>query len=236
MSGSVSVLAPLGVDGWSYYLGVIQRLSMDGADFIRYERGIAEPRHRDWHVVPKYSWERLSDQLMSSPNWNVGVRLGGWSKLGRRYLACIDFDVRDPAKATEAHAWMMEHCPEYLNLPSIIRGTGSASRHFYGTFLGCPTRINLAKGHGWSIDVCGSAGKGCQNLWAGSRHPVDGLYTFEREFEIERIWDALQEEREYDCDVPCGLEFSTKFEMMVYEKIRSDEPSQATPDDDDLIG
>ncbi len=64
---------------------------------------------------------------------NVGVRLGKWSKIEGLYLHIIDMDVRESDMAEVALKRLHDLLPELdtETFPTVISGSGGASRHFY---------------------------------------------------------------------------------------------------------
>lgn len=219
-------------------LEILERLHFLGLDFITYARGEKGPRIKEWQKKPKRTIAQLRSAMAASGSCNVGIRLGGWSKIGDRYLVGLDVDIRDPAGAPAAHAWLDEYLPEWRDLPSVISGSGGESRHVYCTFAQSPTktRVTLASGEGWSVDVRGNTlGAGCQNVWPGSLHPSGGRYEFERDFDVGRIAEALDDADLIGGHVPTGLDANSDFEALVFDKIGAN-TVQAEDDEDDLIG
>jgi hypothetical protein len=214
-----------------------------GFDFISYDRGLKGPNGPSaigWGKKPKATLRQLRAAWgPKGDGCNFGIRLGGWSKIGDRFLVGLDVDIRDPDKKAEAHGWLDEYKPEWRTQPSIISGAGGENRHLYTTFKESPwkTRTNLAKGDGWSIDVRGAMeGKGAQNVWPGSTHPDTGEeYTFEREFDVARIADALEFADQVECHVDTGLEANDAFEAMCFAKM-GEKRAQVERDPDDLMG
>lgn len=87
------------------------------------------PRFDDWSKLPVNA---PSDLVATwQDGYNLGIRLGEWSKVGGIFLHAIDLDIRDPSKAEEAHAYLHEMAPGLNLLPFVISGSGGASRHFY---------------------------------------------------------------------------------------------------------
>ncbi len=87
------------------------------------------PIGNDWASKPVKTVEQLRQSY--SEGKNVGVRLGKWSKVGSDFLLVIDVDIRKPELAKEAFAELKRLFPEYATYPSVISGSGGASRHFY---------------------------------------------------------------------------------------------------------
>jgi predicted P-loop ATPase len=62
---------------------------------------------------------------------NIGVRPGANSKTPSGYLHLIDLDIRDESKSDAAMSKLRELVPNLDSLPTVISGSGGASRHFY---------------------------------------------------------------------------------------------------------
>ncbi|WP_372835861.1 bifunctional DNA primase/polymerase, partial [Puniceibacterium confluentis] len=119
---------------------------------------------------------------------NVGIRLGKPSKTPFGYLNALDFDVRNSGAEPDARAALLCACPNANELPSVISGSGGASRHFY-IFTPDPLASwTIAKGDGWELAVKGT---GTYVVAPGSIHPDTGQpYHWERHFDLT-LWQLI---------------------------------------------
>lgn len=87
------------------------------------------PIGEDWSTKPIATLDQL--RRRHSPGNNLGVRLG-FLLNGGGYLYVIDLDIRDEAFAADAHAKLDDLFPSIADsVPSVISGSGGASRHYY---------------------------------------------------------------------------------------------------------
>lgn len=134
---------------------------------------------------------------------NVGVRLGEPSRVDGGYLHAFDVDVRDDSLVDEAWDALAELLPiDPDTLPSVVSGSGGASRHlyfisdkpFYSRKLlvseGKHRRFDRAAGrevwsYDWEIELFGT---GKQVALPPSIHP-DTLkpYTWERPLDFDAL-------------------------------------------------
>jgi hypothetical protein len=133
---------------------------------------------------------------------NVGVRLGKWSQVGSDYLLVIDVDIRKAELAAEAFAELQRLIPAYRDYPSVVSGSGGASRHFYiltsrpfpSKQLAHSEKQSLVwdekqqkdvKKWDWEIELFGT---GKQVAMPPSIHPITGNpYTWERPFDLDDL-------------------------------------------------
>lgn len=90
------------------------------------------PVGEDWSTRPVATMEQL--RRRHSPTNNVGVRLGEVSHVALcgGYLHVIDLDIRDIAYAADAIAKLNDLLPGIADsVPSVVSGSGGASRHYY---------------------------------------------------------------------------------------------------------
>lgn len=87
------------------------------------------PFAENWSDKPVASLKALRASYRDG--YNVGVRLGKWSKVGGAYLHVIDYDINDPDLADEAESALREMFPGYEEFPTVKSGSGGKSRHFY---------------------------------------------------------------------------------------------------------
>lgn len=158
------------------------------------------PIGNDWASKPVKTVEQLRQSY--SEGKNVGVRLGKWSKVGSDFLLVIDVDIRKPELAKEAFAELKRLFPEYTSYPSVISGSGGASRHFYiltskefpSKQLAHSAQQSLVwdekqqkdvKKWDWEIELFGT---GKQVAMPPSIHPNTGKpYVWERPFDLDDI-------------------------------------------------
>lgn len=142
-------------------------------------------------------------------NHNIGWRPGQWSRSpdDRVFWHAIDLDIRDTAKAADAHAALSALWPNWREYPSVISGSGGESRHIYfATTLPFNMR-KLAhsdtfkmvhddrlkrdvKKNDWEIDLCGT---GKNLVLPPSIHPDSGKpYVWERPLEPEDLFATTE--------------------------------------------
>ncbi len=156
----------------------------------------------DWSTKPVAGWSKLKATYRDG--YNVGVRLGKWSVVGGYFLHVIDMDVREESRAAEALEALKSVFPS-LNLrfvPTVISGSGGASRHFYvladrpfqGRKLAHSEDFSLVwdkerekdvKKWAWEIELFGT---GKQVVVPPSIHPNSGKpYRWLRQFEFDEL-------------------------------------------------
>jgi len=129
---------------------------------------------------------------------NIGVRLGEPSRIDGAYLHLIDLDIRDADLADEAWNELLQRWPGARSFPTVISGSGGASRHIYFLTDKPFSKRKLAKSadftlvwderkqrdvrkFDWEIDVYGT---GAQAVIPPSIHPDTRLpYRWEREID-----------------------------------------------------
>jgi predicted P-loop ATPase len=90
------------------------------------------PVKSKWTQGPRDSWDYLKGTY--KPGFNVGVRLGTPSKIGDKYLAVIDIDVKSTEKrhqieAEKAVKELFPSLPE--SIAQVMSGRGNGSSHLY---------------------------------------------------------------------------------------------------------
>lgn len=153
-----------------------------------------------WSTLPTKTLDQLASEYR--PNFNVGVRLGKFSKVGGGYLHAIDLDVRDDDKVDEAHALLESLFPNYTSLPFVISGSGGESRHFYFVtdkpfgsrklarspgfdMVFDPKKGRAVKKHDFEIELFGT---GKQVAMPPSIHPDTGAeYEWGRSFDFDAL-------------------------------------------------
>lgn len=149
----------------------------------------------DWSEKPVNT---LDDMIRTHrPGNNLGVRLGEPSKIGDEYLHVLDMDIRDPARAAEAHEWLDSNFPAWRTFPTVASGSGGASRHIYlvtalpfhsrkvahsaDKFVGADGKKHWV----WEIELFGT---GKQVAMPPSIHPDTGKpYTWERPIDFDAL-------------------------------------------------
>lgn len=89
------------------------------------------PVNAGWTKGERLTWEEL--KRTHREDYNVGVRLGFASKIGRHYLAVIDVDIKskEPRHREEAEAKLKELFPHIDSCPKVSSGRGNGSAHYY---------------------------------------------------------------------------------------------------------
>lgn len=84
-----------------------------------------------WASKPVLTYAELTRAYKDGNN--IGVRLGKWSVIDGAYLHIIDMDIRVANLRDEALTKLAELLPEIdvSYVPTVISGSGGASRHFY---------------------------------------------------------------------------------------------------------
>lgn len=85
-----------------------------------------------WTTGARFTFEELKKQYKS--NYNVGVRLGEASKIGKYYLAALDVDIRSEDKEHRKKAidWVNKNFPGLYEVAPITRsGRGNGSMHIW---------------------------------------------------------------------------------------------------------
>lgn len=151
------------------------------------------PIGNDWSEAPVRTFEAL--QATYAADNNVGVRLGEPSKVEGGYLHVIDVDIRNAELADEAMARLRELFPDIDSFPSVISGSGGASRHYYfitdKPFHGRKLAVSKGKlrrpdsrwSYEWEIALMGT---GQQVVIPPSVHPdTEKPYIWERGFDLD---------------------------------------------------
>lgn len=176
-------------------LTAIEHLVGQGFAVIWLRTKTKKPFEDDWTTRPVASWADL--RATYRDGHNAGVRLGEPSKVGGLYLHVLDFDVRDPNHLVEALAALKRFLKDHTAYPTVISGSGGASRHFYflseRPFRGkklarSDVKITGADGKehwAWEIDLFGT---GKQVVLPPSVHPDTGKpYVWERPFDFDLV-------------------------------------------------
>lgn len=87
----------------------------------------------EWNTVSRQSFDELKKTF--NPTYNLGVRLGQASKIGNRYLAAFDVDIKskNPKHLEEALSWFKKFLPQIGYTPYDLSGRGNGSRHYLVT-------------------------------------------------------------------------------------------------------
>src|SRR5271166_6851669 len=131
------------------------------------------PVGNQWTSGPRKTWEELKAQYQ--PSYNVGVRLGETSKIGNKYLCCIDVDVEDPTYKKEALNKLKEltHDAQY---PTVLSGSGHGSRHLY-CLSDHPFKMVQVEKHKNKWEICVYS-TGRQMVLPPSIHPNGKSYAW----------------------------------------------------------
>jgi len=152
------------------------------------------PRLEEWSTAPLNTPAMLRESYVDG--YNVGIRLGEYSKIGEYFLHVIDLDIRTAVKAEEALSHLQRMLPGFEQLPYVISGSGGDSRHFYFV-TDCSFRSRklahsidkFADAEGkqhwhWEIELFGT---GKQVACPPSIHPSGNPYKWGREINFDLI-------------------------------------------------
>lgn len=155
------------------------------------------PINKDWSTASVASSDVLSASYQAG--YNVGVRLGEPSRVAGGYLHAIDMDIRVADLADEAHDALRDLFDgvDINTLPSVVSGSGGASRHLYFVsaepFYSRKLAMSEGKHRGrdgkwhydWEIELFGT---GKQVAMPPSIHPDTGKpYQWERPFDLDML-------------------------------------------------
>lgn len=160
------------------------------------------PIGNDWSDKPVAGWAKLKDTY--KPGNNVGARLGKWSVVGEWFLHVFDMDVRDSDLRDEAFDTLQGMFPsiDISKVPTVISGSGGASRHFYiltdqpfrgrklahsegFTMVWDAVKEKDVKKWDWEIELFGT---GKQVALPPSIHPDTGKpYRWSRQFDFDDL-------------------------------------------------
>lgn len=133
---------------------------------------------------------------------NIGIRLGEPSSTGAGFIHLIDLDIRKAECADEAWRALLTLWPGAKGFPSVISGSGGASRHLYFVTSTPFRKKKLAQSAGftmvwdeekgrevkkndWEIDLMGT---GSQAVIPPSIHPdTKKPYVWERRFDLDML-------------------------------------------------
>lgn len=151
-----------------------------------------------WSTAPVATLDDLIQTYQ--PGNNLGVRLGMPSCLSDgSYLHVLDIDIRDPDQADEAWARVFDLFDgvDLKTFPTVISGSGGASRHIYFVSSKPFYSRKLAVSEGkhrssdgswhydWEIELFGT---GKQVVMPPSIHPVTSKpYTWGQEFDFHLL-------------------------------------------------
>lgn len=196
----------------------------------------------DWSSKPVRTVEQLRKSYRDGNN--VGVRLGKWSQIGNDYLLVIDVDIRKPEFADAAFEKLEEMFPGYRTYPSVISGSGGASRHFYiltsrefpskklahaesKSLVWDEKQRKDVKQWDWEIELFGT---GKQVAMPPSIHPVtEKPYRWERPFDFDDLDFGLGPFVDAD-SIAHLIDFDEKRENAPVDP-EAIEPVGLTPDD-----
>ncbi|WP_288959531.1 VapE domain-containing protein [uncultured Sulfitobacter sp.] len=115
------------------------------------------PVEGDWSKAERYDEDQLRAKYRAG--YNIGLRPGEPSKIGNAYMHVVDLDTRRDEFAEEAWTALLDYIPTARSMPSVVSGSGGASRHIY--FLSDkPIRtITIAKSDGFDMVFDEARGK-----------------------------------------------------------------------------
>ena len=155
------------------------------------------PINKDWSTASVASPDVLRASYQAG--YNVGVRLGEPSRVAGGYLHAIDMDIRVADLVDEAHDALRDLFGgvDIETLPSVVSGSGGASRHLYFVsaepFYSRKLAMSESKHRGrdgkwhydWEIELFGT---GKQVAMPPSIHPDTGKpYRWERPFDLDML-------------------------------------------------
>ena len=180
------------------------------------------PIGKDWAAKPVNTVESLT--ASHKDGYNVGVRLGKWSKTEDGYLHVLDLDIRDADRSEECWDTLRSIFPD-LDIdqcPCVISGSRGESRHLYVMIDEAFTSKKLAhsddsftdsegKKHWfWEIELFGT---GKQVAIPPSIHPDTGKeYLWERDLDVTGGTPAL------DADHVADLVYGEEYEEATTEQ------------------
>jgi predicted P-loop ATPase len=216
----------------SELLALVKPFIDSGFALHRLKERAKRPEDMMWSTTPVHDFDSFSAAYR--PGENIGVRLGEPSLTASGYLQLIDLDIRDASKADAAYAKLRELWPDHDDFPSVVSGSGGASRHFY-FFASQPfasrklahadtfamvfdkTKNRDVKKWDWEIELFGT---GKQAVIPPSIHPDTGNpYIWERPIDLDLV------------EMGCGPVVTS--ELLERWGAWADEP--AASGDDDLL-
>lgn len=106
------------------------RLANMGFSVIWLKNRSKAPVGDDWTQLPTKTEADLRDTYIKGRN--MGVRLGEQSRIEGLYLHVIDMDIRDPEIVDSVREQVEKLLESKISaFPTVISGSGGASRHFY---------------------------------------------------------------------------------------------------------
>lgn len=135
-----------------------------------------------WTKGERQSWDELEKSYRKG--YNVGVRTGTPSKIGDKYLACIDVDIKKPEFKVQALSFL-KTVTLGTKFPEVRSGSGNGSRHLYCLTVKPFKMLTLAKHPGeWEVCVYSD---GRQMVIPPSVHPSGERYRWCDEFDTTRL-------------------------------------------------
>lgn len=113
-------------------LGEAKRLHAMGLAIHWLRPNSKVPVKAGWTTGERDSLKTLQKEYQKG--YNVGTKLGTPSKIGSKYLAAIDVDIKgtNPKYRKQAEAWIEEHFPGLLKkAPRTLSGRGNGSMHVW---------------------------------------------------------------------------------------------------------
>jgi predicted P-loop ATPase len=185
-------------------LSELKRLHDLGFSLLYLHQKQKRPIASSWTELPNQTWDEFKSEF--NPKLNIGVRLGRHSKIGKKYLACIDVDVKEESARLPALAKLKELVGNERGFAEVRSGSGNGSRHLYCLTEKPFKMITIAKHPTWEICIYST---GRQMVLPPSVHPSGALYRWLNEeklpalptFDIsehEEIAEAKADERVLD--------------------------------------
>lgn len=144
-----------------------------GFDLIYLYPRDKRPLENKWTTRPRKTWKELKEEF--DPSYNVGVRLGETSKIGDKYLCCIDVDIKHPKYKKQALKKLKE-ITHGIHYPTVSSGSGNGSRHLYAVSAEPFKMVEIEKHKDkWEIVVYSS---GRQMVLPPSIHPNGSRYEW----------------------------------------------------------
>lgn len=170
----------------------IERLALAGFALHWLHPKSKRPIGDDWSEKPVATLAELKRTYRDGNN--VGFRPGEWSKVAGYYLHVIDLDIQDAEDAEEALETLNDIFPELdiATCPTVISGSGGASRHFYFLCVKAFRKKVVAKStrkiglkYAWQIELYGT---GANLVLPPSIHPDTGNpYRWIRPFDFDAM-------------------------------------------------
>ncbi len=155
-------------------LAEARRLYNLGAAVLWLHPKSKRPVANGWTTGARATWTQLQSTYIKG--YNVGVRLGEASQIGKNYLACFDVDIKHPAFEPKARALLLKVLGD-IKCPTVLSGAANGSMHLYCVTPKPFKMITLLKEKGQGEICFYSTGR--QMVVSPSIHPDTGkTYTW----------------------------------------------------------